>query len=58
MEMIKVLLTSGLSVVALFLIAKIMGHKQVSQLDFLTTLQALPLAPSPLKWPPRWKMIF
>ena len=34
MEIVKVLLTSLLSVVSLFLIAKIMGHKQMSQLDF------------------------
>ena len=34
MEVIKVLLTSLLSVVSLFLIAKVMGHKQISQLDF------------------------
>lgn len=34
MEILKVLLTSLLSVAALFLIAKIMGHKQMSQLDF------------------------
>ena len=34
MELIKLILTSSLSVVALFLITKIMGHKQVAQLDF------------------------
>ena len=34
MEILKVLLTSLLSVGALFLIAKLMGHKQMSQLDF------------------------
>ena len=34
MEFVKVILTSVLSAVALFLIAKIMGHKQMSQLDF------------------------
>lgn len=34
MDYIKVILTSVLSAVALFLIAKIMGHKQMSQLDF------------------------
>ena len=34
MEFIKVILTSLLSVVSLFVIAKIMGHKQVAQLDF------------------------
>ena len=34
MEFIKVVLTSVLSAVALFLIAKVMGHKQMSQLDF------------------------
>lgn len=34
MEILQVLLTSLLSAGALFLIAKIMGHKQMSQLDF------------------------
>ena len=34
MEIIKVILTSVLSAAALFVIAKIMGHKQMSQLDF------------------------
>ena len=34
MEIIKVLVTSLLSVGALFIITKIMGHKQVSELDF------------------------
>ena len=34
MDIIKVILTSVLSVVALFVVTKIMGHKQVSQLDF------------------------
>lgn len=32
--MIKVILTSLLSVVAIFTVTKIMGHKQVAQLDF------------------------
>lgn len=34
MEILKVILTSVLSAAALFVIAKIMGHKQMSQLDF------------------------
>ena len=34
MEFIKVFTTSLLSVVSLFFIAKIVGHKQMSQLDF------------------------
>ena len=34
MDILKVLLTSLLSVAALFIITKIMGHKQVAQLDF------------------------
>lgn len=34
MEIIKVILTSFLSAVSLFIIAKIIGHKQLSQLDF------------------------
>lgn len=33
MDIVKVVLTSLLSAVALFVIAKIMGHKQMSQLD-------------------------
>ena len=34
MDILKVILTALLSVAALFIITKIMGHKQVSQLDF------------------------
>ena len=34
MEILKVILTSVLSAVALFIIAKVIGHKQMSQLDF------------------------
>ncbi len=34
MEILKVVLTSILSAAALFVIAKVMGHKQMSQLDF------------------------
>ena len=34
MDIIKVILSAMLSVVALFIITKIMGHKQVAQLDF------------------------
>ena len=34
MDAVKVILTSLLSVAALFVITKIMGHKQVAQLDF------------------------
>ena len=34
MDIIKVILSALLSVAALFIITKIMGHKQVSQLDF------------------------
>ena len=34
MDSIKVIVTALLSVAALFIITKIMGHKQVSQLDF------------------------
>ncbi|MBR5202088.1 MAG: DUF421 domain-containing protein [Clostridia bacterium] len=34
MELLNVVLTSILSALALFIIAKIMGHKQMSQLDF------------------------
>lgn len=34
MDILKVALTAVLSVAALFVITKIMGHKQVSQLDF------------------------
>jgi uncharacterized membrane protein YcaP (DUF421 family) len=34
MEILKVILTALLSVASLFIITKIMGHKQVAQLDF------------------------
>ena len=41
MEIIKVLLTSLLSAAALFVIAKIMGHKQMSQLDFFDYISGI-----------------
>ena len=41
MELMKILLTSMLSVGALFAIAKIMGHKQMSQLDFFDYISGI-----------------
>ena len=41
MEILKVLLTSLLSVAALFAVAKIMGHKQMSQLDFFDYISGI-----------------
>ena len=41
MDIIMVLLTSLLSVVSLFIIAKIMGHKQLSQLDFFDYISGI-----------------
>lgn len=34
MDILKIILVSALSAVSLFIIAKLMGHKQISQLDF------------------------
>ena len=41
MEMVKVILTALLSVVSLFIITKIMGHKQVAQLDFFDYINGI-----------------
>jgi len=41
MEMVKVMLTALLSVVSLFIITKIMGHKQVAQLDFFDYINGI-----------------
>lgn len=41
MDVIKVILTALLSVAALFVITKIMGHKQVSQLDFFDYINGI-----------------
>lgn len=41
MDIIKIILTSVLSVAALFVIAKIMGHKQVAQLDFFDYISGI-----------------
>ena len=41
MDIIKIILTSGLSVISLFIIAKIMGHKQVAQLDFFDYISGI-----------------
>lgn len=41
MDFIKLILTSLLSVITLFLLAKIMGHKQVAQLDFFDYINGI-----------------
>jgi uncharacterized membrane protein YcaP (DUF421 family) len=41
MDILKVVLTSILSVVTLFVIAKIMGHKQMAQLDFFDYINGI-----------------
>ena len=41
MDIIKVICTSGFSVLALFIITKIMGHKQVAQLDFFDYISGI-----------------
>ncbi len=41
MDILKLILTSVLSAVALFVIAKIMGHKQMSQLDFFDYISGI-----------------
>ena len=41
MEILYVILTSVLSVAALFAIAKIMGHKQIAQLDFFDYISGI-----------------
>ena len=41
MEFWKVLLTSLLSVAALFIIAKVMGHKQLAQMDFFDYISGI-----------------
>ena len=41
MEILKIVLTAILSVVTLFIIAKIMGHKQVAQLDFFDYISGI-----------------
>ncbi len=50
MELIQVILTSLLSVASLFILAKIMGHKQIAQLDFFDLSPASPLGLSPQNW--------
>ena len=41
MDFIKLLLTSLLSVISLFIITKFMGHKQVAQLDFFDYISGI-----------------
>ncbi len=41
MDIIKIILTALLSVIALFIVAKLMGHKQVAQLDFFDYISGI-----------------
>ncbi len=43
MDLIKVILTSLLSVVTLFVIAKLVGHKQIAQLEFFDYITGITL---------------
>ena len=54
MEPLQIILTSLLSIVILFVLAKLMGHKQIGQLDLFDyiTGRSDPLPPS-LR--PSWK---
>ena len=41
MDIVKVILTALLSIVSLFIVTKIMGHKQVAQLDFFDYINGI-----------------
>jgi uncharacterized membrane protein YcaP (DUF421 family) len=41
MDVLKVVLSSFFSIITLFILAKIMGHKQISQLDFFDYLNGI-----------------
>ncbi len=41
MDIVKIILTALLSVVSLFIVTKIMGHKQVAQLDFFDYINGI-----------------
>lgn len=41
MDFIKLVMTSLLSIISLFILAKIMGHKQVAQLDFFDYINGI-----------------
>ena len=41
MEFISIILTSILSAFTLFIIAKLIGHKQISQLDFFVYIAGI-----------------
>ncbi len=41
MDLFKLILTSFLSIITLFLLAKLMGHKQVAQLDFFDYINGI-----------------
>lgn len=41
MELLQLILTATLSVAALFLIAKVMGHKEIAQLDFFDYISGI-----------------
>ena len=50
MDLLQVAVTAVGAFAALFLLSKLMGHRQISELSSLTTSMASPSAPSPQKW--------
>ena len=55
MPVLTLCLTTVGSFAVLFLSAKLIGHKQIAQLDFFDYITESPSALSPPRWPPSWR---
>lgn len=55
MDLLQVAVTSVGAFVALFLLSKLMGHRQISELSVFDYVNGITMAPSPPRWPRSWK---
>lgn len=58
MEILHIILTSLGSILALFLLTKLIGNRQMSQMSLFDYINGITIAQSPPKWRPAWRMIF
>ena len=55
MDILNVILLSLFSLIALFILTKLMGYRQMSEMSMFDISTASPLVLLPLKWPPHLK---
>ena len=55
MDILNVILLSLFSLIALFILTKLMGYRQMSEMSMFDYINGITIGSMPLKWPPHLK---